>query len=416
MRRTVSVAFAFSLALAAAASTLAARAGEAIRFRSACDRGDRVIVAAVGDLLFHAALQRQALRGRGSYAEFWRPVRHILEDADITYGNLEGAVAEGVAAGGRDIQDPGRRLDGRVYTGAVNGMIFNYHPSLVDDLKDSGFDIVSTANNHAGDRGVLGVDRTIDALERGGLAFAGTRRRGEERLRPWSTVVEANGVRVAFIACTYGSNGGADSGGRMLNCYRDRDQVFGEIRWSAEDPDVDAVILTPHWGVENSATPLPSDRFYARAAIDAGADVIIGAHPHVLQPWEKLTTRSGREGLVIYSLGNFISNQPWTPNRSGAIALIEFVKPMGERARLSAVGFVPTWVERSGWRHRVVELRQGTPGTVGALSQTLRRLPAANRVGGQDAYNLPRRCSEPAAGLEVAFTQPKLHWPLQSGR
>ncbi len=412
MRCANRVAFALALTLAVTTAVRVASAGEPIRFASACDRGDRITIAAVGDLLFHASLQRQALRGRGSYAEFWWPVRNILEDADITYGNLEGTVAEGVAAGGRDVQDPGRRLDGRVYTGAVNGMIFNYHPSLIGDLKDSGFDIVSTANNHAGDRGVLGVDRTIDALERGGLPFAGTRRRGEEQLRPWSTIIEANGVRVAFIACTYGSNGGADSGGRMLNCYRDREVVFGEIRWSAEDPDVDAVVLTPHWGIENSTTPLPSDRVYAREAIDAGADVIIGAHPHVLQPWEKVTTRSGREGLVIYSLGNFISNQPWTPNRSGAIALIELVKPMGERARLSAAGFVPTWVERSGWRHRVVETRQGTPGAAGALSQTLRRLPAANRVSGQGAYKLPRACRPDRNAVSVAFTPPRLHWPL----
>ena len=412
MRAVSRVVLPAAIALCALASARVGHAAQAIRFASACEQGQRITVAAVGDLLFHAALQRQALTPRGRYADFWRPVRHILMAADLTYGNLEGAIAAGVGGGGREVRDPGRRLDGRVYTGAVNGMIFNYHPSLVTDLKDSGFDVVSTANNHAGDRGVVGVDRTIDALEAGGLAFAGTRRRGEELSRPWSTVVEAKGVRVAFIACTYGSNGGADSGGRMLNCYRDHDQVMGEIAWSAEDPDVDAVILTPHWGVENSSSPLPSDRVYSREAIEAGATAVIGAHPHVLQPWEKVTARNGREGLVIYSLGNFVSNQPWTPNRSGAIALLELLKPPGEKARLAAAGFVPTWVERTSWHHRVVEMRAGARETTGPLSATLRRLPAGNRVSSAALGNLPRGCAVPDETATTAFMQPRLHWPL----
>ena len=373
-----------------------ARSGEAIRFDNACSAGTRVIVAAVGDLLFHAALQRQALSPNGSYAQFWQPVQSILDQADVVYGNLEGAVAAGTSTGGRDVNDPGRRLDGRVYSARVNEFLFNYHPSLVADLVDSGFDVVSTANNHGGDRGVLGIDRTIDALEAEGLAFSGTRRRDEGGKRPWSTIVESKGVRVGFLACTYGTNGGIDRGGQMLNCYRNRDEVMGEIQWLAEDPDVDAVILTPHWGAENTASPIASDRAYARAAIEAGATAVIGAHPHVLQPWEKIVTRDGREGLAIYSTGNFISNQPWTPNRSGVIALLELTKDRDGKAALTATGFVPTWVARDGWRHRVTELRGGGRETAGPLAATLRRLPAANRVSGSAIRDLPHGCTTPA--------------------
>ncbi len=382
-----------TVALAVLVFSGPAQAADAIHFDNACRSGTRITVAAVGDLLFHAALQRQALARNGSYAGFWQPVQSILDAADLTYGNLEGAVAAGVSAGGRAVADPGRRLDGRVYSARVNEFLFNYHPSLIADLKDSGFDVVSTANNHAGDRGALGVDGTIDALEDGGVAFTGTRRRDERDLRPWSAVVEAKGVRIAFLACTYGTNGGIDRTGQILNCYRDRDQVMGEIGWLSEDPGVDAVILTPHWGAENVSNPLPSDRAYARAAIEAGAAAVIGAHPHVLQPWEKIVTAAGREGLAIYSTGNFISNQPWTPNRSGVIALLEFTKARDGKAALTATGFVPTWVAREGSGHRVTELRPGQRGTAGALAATLRRLPAGNRVSASAVRSLPRACA-----------------------
>lgn len=397
---------AFSSAAALTAVSVPVLAADAIQFTNACRPGTRVVVAAVGDLLFHSALQKQALTTKGSYADFWQPVQHILDQSDLTYGNLEGAVAAGVGIGGRSVADPGRRLDGRVYSAKVNEFLFNYHPSLIADLKDTGFDVVSTANNHSGDRGPLGVDGTIDALETEALAFTGTRRRDESNTRPWSTVVESKDVRIAFLACTYGTNGGVDRNGQILNCYRDKAQVMGEIQWLTEDPGVDAVILTPHWGVENSHTPLSSDRAYARAAIEAGASAVIGAHPHVLQPWEKITAKDGREGLVIYSTGNFISNQPWTPNRSGVVALLEFTKGRDGKTALTATGFVPTWVARDGWHHRVTEMRSGNRESAGALSATLRRLPSANRVSGDAARSLPRACVLTSETATAAPAQP----------
>ena len=375
-----------------------AHAAEAIRFKEACSAGTRVVVAAVGDLLFHAPLQQQALTPNGSYQQSWQGVRHILQDADLTYGNLEGSVAAGVNVFGRAVKDPGKRADGYVYTTRTNEMIFNYHASLVADLKASGFDIVSTANNHASDRGLLGIDRTIDALEEGGLPFSGTRRTSADGSLPWSRVVSAKGVNIAFLACTYGTNNGLDRKGQILNCYRDKDVVMSEIKWRAQDPEVDAVVLTPHWGNENWQRATASDRAYARDAIAAGASAIIGAHPHVLQPWEKIVTESGREGLVIYSTGNFISSQPWTPNRSGIVALLEFTKRQGEKARLTAAGYVPTWAEQGRFAHQVTELKEGQRGLAGPLAATLKLLPTDNRVKGDNFRNLLRDCETVADG------------------
>ncbi len=375
-------------------------------FSGACTAGDRIVIAAVGDLLFHDALQRQALVPKAGFGSFFSGVEPILKGADITYGNLEGPAARAVAAGGGNARDPGGVVDGKVYGRSKGALIYNYHPSAVADLKAAGFKVVSTANNHAADRGSLGIERTIDALEAAGLAYTGTRRRGPELgdlAGAWTTVTEAKGVRVAWLACTYGTNGMRDRHAQILQCYRDREIVMEEIAAAAADPEIDAVILTPHWGLEGSHTPLRSDRAYAREAIEAGASAVIGTHPHVLQPWERIKTEGGRDGLVVYSTGNFISNQHTAAQRSGAIVLLEVVKPAGEvdkKAKVSAAGFVPTWVEKQGRKenssgHRVVEQTGAGADAAAAWTKTLKLLPAANRVAMNDFRALPRPACPP---------------------
>lgn len=380
-----------ALAISCLGTTSLADATSTMTFRAGCEPGERITIAAVGDLLFHNALQRQALVPGGSYRDFWRSLEPVLAGADLTYGNLEGPVAEGVSINGRQVKDPGRRWDGNVYGAPRGALNFNYHRSVIADLVTSGFDVVSTANNHAADRGPLGLDRTVEALETGGLAFTGTRHRQSYADRRWAVKTKAKGFTVAWIACTYSTNGMPDHHGQVLDCYRHRDRVFEEIRWNAADPDVDAVVLTPHWGVEKAPAPLKGDRDYARAAIEAGVDAIIGTHPHVLQGWEKIATDGGREGLVIYSTGNFISNQVSDDQRTGIVAVLELTRPEGGgKARVSAAGFVPTWVERG--RHRVDELQIDARRSASGSSPSLRRLPAGNRVAATTFRDLPRAC------------------------
>lgn len=380
----------------AAASTPGLAGGETMTFRAGCEGGQRITIAAVGDLLFHNSLQRQALARGGRYEDFWNTLAPVLAGADLTYGNLEGPAARGVAPGGQAVADPGRQWDGHVYGAPRDSLVFNYHPSLIDDLKQTGFDVVSTSNNHAADRGPLGIDRTIDALNAVGLKFSGTMRRGAEAFHRWAVTTQAGGLRVAWIACTYATNGMPDRHRQVLSCYGDRDKVFEEIRWNAQDPDVDAVILTPHWGIEKSPVPKASDRVYAREAIEAGASAVIGTHPHVLQGWEKIVAGDGRDGLVVYSTGNFISNQVSDDQRTGIVALVELTKTSTTRAEVSAAGFIPTWVERGG-RHRVVEMRFGEQRKARAFPAALRRLPAGNYVVARDFRNMARTCPATAA-------------------
>ncbi len=376
---------------------------QTLTFEHGCTAGTRVRIAAVGDLLFHNALQRRALTPTGTYRQFWQPVQPVLDAADIVYGNLEGPAAEGVTAGGIAVKDPGRTFDGRVYGMTPGALVFNFHPSVIADLKVSRFSVVSTANNHAADRGALGIDRTIDGLRRAGIAFTGTRKRDEPDAR-WSTVTSAKGLTIGWLACTYSTNGMPDRGGQVLNCYRDREVVMGELRRLAADPVVDAVILTPHWGHENTHQPLASDRAYARAAIDAGADAVLGAHPHVLQPWEKHVTQGGRDGLIVYSLGNFISNQQRPAQRSGVIALIDVVKGEGQpKARIAAAGFVPTWVDFPAAGHRVTDMKGDGAAKHAPLAATLQVLPRGNRVTGATLDTLPR---PPCPEMPIALAPP----------
>ena len=374
-------------------------------FAGGCETGERITVAAAGDLLFHKTLQLQAYRKGSDFTRFFKPLGPLLRSADMLYANLEGPAAGGVALGGRAARrDPGRRLDGKVYSAHLKSLNFNYHPSVVTDLKRVGFDVVSTANNHALDRGALGVDRTIDALEEAGLPFTGTRRQGETN-RPWSVVTRAKGFSIAWVACTYSANGIPDRKGQLLFCYEQKAQVLREIAEMADRPGIDAVILTPHWGAQNSHRPLVRQRTLAREAIDAGAIAVIGTHPHVLQPWEKRGVADGREGLIVYSTGNFISNQRRLMERAGVLVFVELVRPAGERSRVqvSAAGFVPTWVVIDNQGHRVT-LNRGKGWAAQALGKTLQLLPPGNRVGIEWPANLPIRCPRagPGTGLGEA--------------
>lgn len=375
-----------------------------IYFRDACEAGERLTIAAVGDLLFHFNLQQQALSKGATFAQLWDPVAHVFKRADIVYGNLEGPTARNVTGYGRELKLPAQKTerfyDRRFYSGGEQDvLIFNYHPSVVADLKAGGFHVVSTANNHSADRGPLGIDRTIDELEANELAFTGTRRRGETvQKRPWSTITRAKGFSVAWLACTYALNGMADPHMQVLECFgsrgETRPEVLDEIRRLAAMPDIDAIMFTPHWGIEYAQQPSAQQRRLAHEAIDAGASAVLGAHPHVLQPWEHYTAADGREALIVYSSGNFVSSQIRTETRTGLISLIELTRAPDRKVRLTAAGYVPTWVSFvNPWR--VVE-NTGKDSAEG-LRLTMRLLPPGNRVLSSAMADLPKACGVAAA-------------------
>lgn len=310
-------------------------------FEGACTEGDRITIAAVGDVLLHGRLQQQAFDQSDRFISLWSGVRDLLEQADVTYANLEGPTAEGVIANGSDVPDPGQVFDDYVYTSYPQ---FNYHPSLIEDLMASGVDVVSTSNNHSLDRRALGADRTIEALERQGLPYTGTR--GSDGSGDWYTFTETGGFKLAWLGCTYGTNGISDPADQVLRCFNDRSTVLSLVTELAGRSDVDAVIVTPHWGQEYQATPNQDQVDLAHDILDAGAVAVIASHPHVLQPWERYETSDGRETFVLYSLGNFVSGQNHLARRSTLLLYLGLTRASNGNVVVNGARYVPLHASR----------------------------------------------------------------------
>jgi len=205
----------------------------------------------------------------------------LLSSADIAFANLESPFS-----------DRGRVVD--------KGMLFKAEPEMIQALQLAGIDIVSTANNHARDCGRYGVEYTLDWLQQHGIAAVGTAATPEAARQ--GTVLDRNGVRFGFLAYTYDQCNGnhLDLDDRIA--MMEPGQLVGDVKSMLERADV--VIVSMHAGVEYQRRPNIQQQEFARAAIDAGATVVVGHHPHVTQPVE-----SYGKGVIFYSLGNLVFDQ-----------------------------------------------------------------------------------------------------------
>lgn len=328
-----------------------ANPGAPLSFDRACESGQSINLGVSGDLLFHQALQVQAQRA-GNFSHTWSMIAPAMEAADIMYVNLESTTAPYVCQGTNYVSTNNcpvtqRALNfGGAYTilekqGFTNTMQINVNPEILDDLNDV-VDVLSTANNHTLDRNTTGIDITIDELNSRGYAnkFTGTVRSDDSNPK-FHAEVESNGIRVAYLACTFHTNivqasaiGYVDRSKSDQLDYRNRDQIMycyqnhatgtpnqkflNEINKLARE--YDAVIATPHWGdVEGgNINGIPAitqkEINLTNEIFKAGALAVFGTHPHVIQKWEKkenLTDSLGKtkDRFVIYSTGNFIANQ-----------------------------------------------------------------------------------------------------------
>lgn len=239
-----------------------------------------------------------AARRRADPAWPLRGVAGLFSSADIAFVNLEAPFS-----------DHGRPVE--------QGMVFKAEPEMVEGLRLAGIDIVSTANNHARDCGRYGIEFTLDWLARNGIAAVGTGLTAERAHD--GTVMERNGVRFGFLAYTYDQRNGNhpdwDDRVAMMDPY----EVAADVARLRERTDV--VIVSMHAGTEYQGTPTAGQRRFARAAIDAGASVVVGHHPHVTQPVENYST-----GVIFYSLGNLAFDQfQRRDTQRGWIADVRFI-------------------------------------------------------------------------------------------
>lgn len=300
-----------------------------IKFSSA--NGNSLTIVAVGDVLVHYPLLVKG--NKSGFESLWKSTIPYIQAADIAYANLEGPIAVNISESGKYIKT--HNLDTRVYSGYPT---FNYPFNLGIALKKSGFDIVSTANNHALDRFSIGVNKTIDALQQLNITYIGTRMRGDAS--PWVKVLNKNGFKIAWLACTEMTNGVDDKYHQVLKCYHknDKQQILNII--ATIKNNVDAIIITPHWGEEYQRYPTSQQKNFAHEVLDAGAMAVIGSHPHVLQPMEKYVTKNGRSTFIMYSLGNFISFQGHPIKQSTVILLLKLVKTP-QQTFINTVHYIP---------------------------------------------------------------------------
>ncbi len=342
------------------------------------DPAKTLTVAAVGDVLLHDTVQKWGAQQKDGFAGLFKPTQDIIAAADIAFANLEGPAAEGVASNGKEVRAPATRYDKSVYRGYP---MFNYHPSIMADLKKAGFDVLNLANNHSLDRHQLGVDRTAEAAKAAGLAVTGTRHRGAMSA-PWHVVtpVKAAGgtFNIAWLGCTYGTNGVPDRASQVLNCYDGKDEIIKTVKELAQRPDIHAIFVTPHWGAEYQHKPELRQGEWATDVINAGAAGIIGQHPHVMQPVEKVAAADGREGFVAYSLGNYVSNQIGLPRLSSAILLLGLTPAANGKLAIAAAGWIPIrMVVRGGFYAEALE-RSKDPTAKQSRDHLVRHLPEGN--------------------------------------
>ena len=316
----------------------------------------QVSFAVAGDVIPHEAV-RSAAAAAGDSAAGWgalfADVADVFHHADFGFVNLETPVAPEHSHG-------------------TKAFLFDAPVALIDALKASGVKIVSSANNHMMDQGWAGFAETREHLRAEGMLFVGT---GDTAQQSWQPViVEANGIKVGWLGMTRWLNGNRNpekDDQPHVNFFpypheaggapgMDEAGVLDAIRQARLKCDL--LVVSIHWGVEYAPAPLPEDVVTAHKMLEAGASVIVGHHPHVLQPVETYQTSDGRNTVIFYSLGNFLSNQSRTyvdglmPDKSGdprdsMIGLFSAVRKDyglgGIRVELGHVGVLPVWGENN---------------------------------------------------------------------
>lgn len=213
-------------------------------------------------------------------------ISEVLQNADITSGNMEFPIAPPF------IQD---------------GLIFNCPPEILPALKKAGFNLLNIANNHLMDQNYSGMRSTLNYLDNEKIKYIGVNHT-QEKTRS-GIILNPNGLRIGFISYTGLTNNGFPPrhSKLYLNFVYDIRKVITDIKNIR--PKCDFLIMQVHTGKEYSIKPLKYDKKYFKLFINSGVDLIIGHHPHVLQPAEKIISKDNRECFIFYSLGNFIANQ-----------------------------------------------------------------------------------------------------------
>lgn len=241
-------------------------------------------------------------------------------------------------------------LAGKPYSGYPQ---FSSPDELAAGLKETGFDVLINANNHALDRGKIGFLRTLDVLDTLKLITTGTFRDSADFRNRHPIFIEKNNIRIALLNYTYGANGFRPEKPIMLN-FLDTADIRKSIQL-AKSKDAGLIIVTLHWGNEYERFPSKEQRRITNFIQQCGAHAIIGSHPHVIQPVERFypdTADKTKMFPVVYSLGNFLSNQRDRYRDGGLIFELGIEKT--DKTRIVSIAYIPAWVYKGLYRGRMI--------------------------------------------------------------
>ena len=244
---------------------------------------------AFGDNIIHEPIYRYGLQQEEGFSFLYENINDIISDSDVSIINQETPLTDDSAMYG-DYPRFGTPME------------------VGEAIVDAGFDVVTSATNHAMDRGVDGIDFTKSFFEANKIICLGIQSQDETEYRPYE-IITRNGVRFALLNYTYGTNGIAipESNPYMVHLLEDKDRICNDMEKARAEADY--VIVFVHWGTENTVEIDAFQQKWTRLFLENKVDVVIGTHPHVMQPYEILTDDSGHRMLIYYSLGNYISAQ-----------------------------------------------------------------------------------------------------------
>lgn len=291
-------------------------------------------MAVIGDIMCHNSQYKDAYDSKNNTYDFsyvFSDIKEYISSADIAIGNLETTFA------GKE-------------RGYSNYPRFNTPEQLATNLKDFGIDVVSTANNHCMDTNYTGLVSTLKYLDEAGISHTGTNETEEQQNQ--ILVKDVKGVKIAFLSFTYGTNGITIPVDKSFAVNLiDEDLILRQIKL-AKEQNPDLICVSMHWGIEYQLKQNQEQEKLKDLLFNNGVDIILGSHPHVLQPMknETITLDDGstKDCFVIYSLGNFMSGQTKENTRSSVILNIDITKS-GEtgKTKLNKVEYIPIYMYKS---------------------------------------------------------------------
>ncbi len=276
-----------------------------------------------GDLMQHDGQIKAARTADGyDYTDVFARVKPEVSRYDIAVANFEVTLA------------------GPPYKGYP---CFSAPDEYLRAIIDAGFDVMLTSNNHSCDTRAKGLERTIVMMDSLKMPHLGTYRHQKEREQNYPFIIERNGIRIAMLNFTYGTNGIPVPPPYIVN-LEDTAQIAKDIT-AAKKKDADVIIAFPHWGIEYASLPSNAQRKLTQWMLNKGVDHVIGGHPHVVQPFEVSEDNKGNKHLTVYSLGNYVSNMTKPHTDGGAMVTMTLTKKNGKTA-MTDCDYSLFWVSR----------------------------------------------------------------------